>query len=187
MRVQSPRPSRTLLSAMFPTLGTAGEAEAASPAEEPVAGPSSSSNASPHGTTERFPLLIGLHYCPLSREEEEAINEMRRSSSLTLYRTPHRVTREGVTLPNNRVTLFYDENTLRIRLPPTGGNPGRDEDYLIFAQNGAALLDAVAPNARALREETATGGPLYVDFLGPFLFAMHRVFANRRNSSQRKL
>lgn len=113
---------------------------------------------------------IGIHWPPVTREEEYAVLDLRVSERpLSVHQSD---TRES--FPNNRryprIRIDYDETTLRVTLP-TGFS-------LHFIQSGLTLLDCISTSVNLPRPR-AIEGTLWIDYLGPFLDALERMFGLR--------
>lgn len=115
---------------------------------------------------------IGIHWPPFTREEEYAILDLRVSERpLRVYQSE---TRESYR--NNRryprIRIDYDQSSLRVSLP-TGFT-------LHFIQSGLTLLDCISSSIDLPRPRP-TVGTLWIDYLGPFLDSLERMFGLRNS------
>ncbi|CAL8127118.1 unnamed protein product [Orchesella dallaii] len=114
---------------------------------------------------------IGIHWPPVTREEEYAILDLRVSERpLIVYESD---TRES--FPNRRyprIRIDYDQTSLRVTLP-TGFS-------LHFIQSGITLLDCISTSINLPRPRPIEGR-LWIDYLGPFLDALERMFGLRHS------
>lgn len=124
------------------------------------------------GPWENNTQTIGIHWPPVTREEEYAVLDLRVSERpLSVYDTD---TRESY--PNNRryprIRINYDQTSLRVTLP-TGFS-------LNFIQSGLTLLDCISTSINLPRPRPIEG-TLWIDYLGPFLDALERMFGLRHS------